>query len=112
CLDRGLFKVLGENLKDGAFRAERLWRYEFDPTTDLVISPFRPEADFLGANNKIRDKLVGALSRRLDFVNVAPGGNMDRLVRQGLKAGRPVRISDRSPQSRTYRELGAEVLQT
>ncbi len=110
CLDRGLFKVLGDDLRDEAFRAARLWRYQFDPSTDLAISPFRPDADFIGVNNKLRDRLVGSLSRRLDFVQVADGGNMLRLARLALKSGRPVRVSDRSINYRSLRSEGAAII--
>jgi len=110
CLDRGLFPALGENLTEEPFRAARLWRYQFDPRTDLVVTPFRPEAKFIGVNNQIRDRLIAGLCRRLDVVEVSPGGNMEKLGRMGLKAGRPVRISDRSVNFRTLREQGAEVL--
>lgn len=112
CLDRGLFKVLGEDLKDEAFRAARLWRYQFDPGTDLVVSPFRPYSDFVGINNRVRDRLVACLSKRLDFVNVAPGGNMERLVRLALGAGRSVRVSDRIIGYREYVSVGANVVKT
>ena len=91
-LDRGLFQVLGKDLRDEAFRAARLWRYEFDPVSDLAVSPFRPEADFIGVNNQVRDRLVASLARRIDFVSVAEGGNMARLARLALKAGRGVRV--------------------
>ena len=110
CLDRGLFKVLGEDLRDEAFRAARLWRYQFDPQTDLVVSPFRPESDFAGINNKIRDKLVGCLSLSLSFVQIAEGGNMEKIAKMALKAGRKVRVSDRSVAYRRFVELGAEVI--
>lgn len=110
CLDRGLFKVLGDNLKDEAFRAARLWRYEFDPKTDLVVSPFRPEADFIGVNNKLRDRLVGCLSMTLSFVQIAEGGNMERIARLALRAGRTVNVSDRSIGYRKFLELGAQIL--
>lgn len=110
CLDRGLFQVLGPDLKDEAFRAARLWRYQFDPSTDLVISPFRPEAGFVGVNNQVRDRLVACLSRRLDFVQVAEGGNMEKLARMALKVGRRVRVSDRSIGYRKLVESGAETL--
>lgn len=110
CLDRGLFKVLGENLKDEAFRAARLWRYEFDPSTDLVVSPFRPHSDFIGINNQVRDRLVASLSRRLDFVTVNEGGNMEKLARLALKCGRPVRISDRSIGYRELVQHGAGII--
>lgn len=107
CLDRGLFKVLGPDLKDEAFRAARLWRYQFDPGTDLAISPFRPDSDFIGINNKIRDRLVASLSHRLDFVNVSEGGGMERLVRLALKAGRPTRVSDSILGYRKFVQEGA-----
>ncbi|MBC8064712.1 MAG: hypothetical protein H7Y17_07770 [Chlorobia bacterium] len=110
CLDRGLIKVLGEDLKDEAFRAARLWRYQFDPHTDLVVSPFRPEADFVGINNKIRDRLVGSLAMTLSFVQIAEGGNMERIARLALRAGRTVRVSDRSVGYRRFAELGAGVI--
>lgn len=110
CLDRGMLQVLGENLRDEAFRAARLWRYEFDPTTDLVVSPFRPEAAFVGVNNQIRDRLVGSLARRIDFVNVAEGGNMAKIAKMALKAGRPVALSDRIIGYRAWVEQGASVI--
>ena len=92
CLDQGLFRVLGDDLKNEAFRAARLWRYEFDPRTDLAISAFRPDAGFIGANNRIRDRLVAALADRIDFVHIAEGGNMARLVAMAIQAGREVRL--------------------
>lgn len=88
CLDRGLFQVLGDDLKNEAFRTARLWRYEFDPQTDLAISPFRPDSGFIGANNRTRDKLVAGLSRRIEFVKVSKGGNMEKLLALAKKAGR------------------------
>lgn len=88
CLDRGLFQVLGDDLKNEAFRAARLWRYEFDPSTDLVVSPFRPEAGFVGVNNQVRDRLVASLAKRIEFVKVSPGGNMDKLQALAEKSGR------------------------
>ncbi|RYG22451.1 hypothetical protein EON82_17045 [bacterium] len=109
-LDRGLFRVLGQNLKDEAFRAARLWRYEFDPGTDLALSPFRPEADFIGANNRVRDRLVASLSKRIDFVNIAEGGNMARLARLGLKAGRKVRVLEGVSGYDELTQAGAEPL--
>jgi DNA processing protein len=110
CLDRGLFKVLGEDLRDEAFRAARLWRYQFDPQTDLVVSPFRPDADFVGVNNQVRDRLVGCLSRRLDFVHMSPGGNMEKIARLALKAKRDVRVSDRIVGCRALVEAGATAI--
>ena len=112
CLDRGLFPALGENLTEEPFRAARLWRYQFDPKTDLVVTPFRPESNYpkKSANNKTRDRLIASLSMRLDFVEVAPGGNMEALARMAIKAGRSVRVSDRSVGYRGLIELGATLV--
>lgn len=112
CLDRGMFKVLGENLRDEAFRAARLWRYEFDPSTDLVVSPFRPDADFVGINNRVRDRLVACLSKRLDFVAINSGGNMEALAKLGIRGGRPVRVSDRILGYQALTKLGATAIPT
>jgi predicted Rossmann fold nucleotide-binding protein DprA/Smf involved in DNA uptake len=110
CLDRGLFETLGDDLSQEPFRAARLWRYEFDAKTDLVISAFRPDAHFVGVNNQIRDKLVACLSLRLDFVEIGAGGNMEKLAKLALKNGRPVRVSDRSIGYRALREAGASLI--
>lgn len=110
CLDKGLFQVLGQNLNQEAFRMARLYRYEFDPKTDLAVSPFRPESDFIGANNRVRDRLVACLANRLDFAYASESGNMDKLIKLALKTERRVRVSDASPNYRQYRELGAEIL--
>lgn len=107
CLDRGLFQALGESLSDEPFRAARLWRYKFDPTTDLAISPCQPEMGFKGLNNQVRDRLIAGLSDRVDLVEVAPGGNMERVGRQAITAGRAVRISDRSIGYRELERAGA-----
>lgn len=111
CLDRGMFQVLGDDLRNEAFRLARLWRYEFDPSTDLVVSPFRPDAGFAGVNNQVRDRLVASLANRIDFVKIDPGGNMQKILNMAIKAARPVRVSDRIPEFRTYRSLGAEVIE-
>lgn len=110
CLDKGLFPVLGHDLSQEAFRSARLYRYQFDAKTDLVVSPFRPESEFIGVNNRLRDKLVACLASRLDFVKVAPGGNMEKLLKLACKAGRPVRVSDRNLDYKQYVALGAEAI--
>lgn len=109
-LDRGLFPALGKNLTEELFPSARLWRFEFDSKTDLVITPFRPNAGFTGVNNKVRDRIIAGMSRRVDFIEVQPGGNMERLARMALKAGRPVRVSDRTLNARRFAESGANVL--
>lgn len=92
CLDRGMYDVLGRDLKSEAFRAARLWRYEFDPRTDLVISPFRPSAGYHGVNNQLRDRLVAGISRRIDIVHLSAGGNMEKLAKLALKCQRRLRV--------------------
>jgi predicted Rossmann fold nucleotide-binding protein DprA/Smf involved in DNA uptake len=110
CVDKGLFDAMGKDLKKEGFSAARLWRYEFDPETDLVVSPFRPDDKYIGANNRVRDLLIACLSHRLDFVNISESGNMQRISRLALKAGRTVRVSDRIVGYRSYLALGASVI--
>lgn len=110
-LDRGMFPVLGDQLKDEPFRAARLWRFQFDPRTDLVVSPFRPMAEFKGVNNQVRDRLIASLSLRLEFIQITPDGNMDKLAKLGIKAGRDVRISDLTLGYRRFWEAGARPLE-
>lgn len=110
CLDRGMFRALGEDLSQEPFRAARLWRYNFDPKTDLAISPFRPKDGPIGVNCKVRDKLVAALSDRIDFIEVSEGGNMEKLARAAIRAGKQVRVSDRADILPRLREAGAEIL--
>lgn len=112
CLDRGLFTALGPELQNDASHESSLWRERFDPKTDLVVSPFRPEAGFVGINNKVRDRLIGCLSRRLLFVQVSEGGNMQGILKMALKAGRKVAVSDRSPNYRSFVGLGASLIPT
>ena len=110
CLDRGLFTALGPNLTDDSMHESALWREKFDPSTDLVVSPFRPDAGFVGVNNQVRDRLVGCLSRRIAFVQISEGGNMEKIAKMALKAGRTVEISDHSPNYRSLAEQGAIVI--
>lgn len=110
CLDRGLFEALGDELRDEPFRAARLWRYQFDPGTDLVVSPFRPEAHYVGVNNQVRDRLVACLSDRLELVHATPGGNMERNARLALKAGRRVQVAESCACSDALFACGAEPL--
>ena len=110
CLDRGLFTALGSELSHDASHEALLWREKFDPKTDLVVSPFRPEAGFVGVNNQVRDRLIGCLSKRLAFVHMSEGGNMDKVAKLALKAGRRVEVSDRIPNYRSWAEQGARVI--
>ncbi len=112
CLDRGLFEALGDTLQEEPFRAARLWRYQFDPHTDLVVSPFRPNGRFVGVNNQIRDRLIGCLAQRMDCVEISPAGNMEKVARLAIRAGRRVRVSDRSIAYRLMEQFGAEIILT
>ena len=89
-LDRGLFVALGSELTEEPFRTARLWRYKFDPETDLVISRNRPFDEYAPSNQKYRDDLLVALSDEIHGVALRPGGNMDKLAKKAEAAGRPV----------------------
>ncbi len=63
-LSGGFCHHLGENLKDEPFRAARLWRYEFDPKTDLVVSRRAPEkAPTFASHNPTVDRMVELIAR-------------------------------------------------
>ena len=107
-LDTGLFSALGDDLKEEPFAAARLWRYEFDPKTDLALTCIHPHRKYHQNSNRIRDRLVASLSIALDFVNVRPNGNMERLAKSAVQAGRQVRINESLPLFETLRKSGAQ----
>ncbi|MBS1712508.1 MAG: hypothetical protein JSS71_12360 [Armatimonadetes bacterium] len=109
-LDTGLFNALGDDLREEPFAAARLWRYKFDPRTDLAVSAVNPYRPFHPSANRIRDRVVGGLSMHLDGIQIKPGGQMDKVLRLGLRAGRVVQISELTPHAETFTALGAEML--
>lgn len=55
----GFYHHLGKDLKEEPFRAARLWRYQFDPSTDLVISRRAPERlPTFALHNPTIDRLI------------------------------------------------------
>lgn len=107
-LDQGMRKVLGPDLKEEAFRMARLWRFQFDPTTDLVVATQPPEGTYHRNSNKVRDRLVAGLSRRLDLIEATGSGNMSSLGKRALTSGRPVRVSHRVHDFERWLEAGAK----
>ncbi|MBL1148646.1 MAG: hypothetical protein D8M53_00350 [Armatimonadetes bacterium] len=91
-LDRGLFSALGPGLTDEPFRAARLWRFQFDPQTDLVVTEHRPHDGFCRGHNARRDAAVVGLADEIVAVQPRAGGNVERLVGQAQDAGRRVRV--------------------
>jgi hypothetical protein len=60
----GFFHHLGEKLKDEPFRAARLWRYAWDPRTDLAISRRAPEKKpTYATHNPTVDRLIAILAK-------------------------------------------------
>lgn len=54
---------LGEDLRSEPFRAARLWRYEFDPMTDLAVSRRHPSnKPTFGTHNPTIDRLIADLA--------------------------------------------------
>lgn len=59
----GFHYHLGAELKDEPFRAARLWRYQFDEKTDLVISRRAPgKKPTFASNNPTVDRLIVRLA--------------------------------------------------
>lgn len=110
-LDQGLFTALGEDLQEEPFAAARLWRYKFDPGTDLAISCLRPNQAYLPSSNQTRDKIVFALSLRIALAHVKPGGNMARLAMAAIRAGRQVEVAPNCAAGTVLIEAGARVRQ-
>lgn len=106
-LDTGLFSALGEDLREEPFAAARLWRYKFDPQTDLAMTAVNPIKTYHRNSNKVRDRLVASMALYLDFCFVKPGGNMHRTAKSALKAGRKVRVIESSPVHDELAQLGA-----
>lgn len=106
-LDSGLFDCLGPELRDEPFAAARLWRFQFDPRTDLAISAVSPRSGYHQNSNRIRDQIVFGLSLQVDIAWCAPGGNMESLAKLALKAGRKVRLNRICPNFAEFEKIGA-----
>lgn len=64
----GFHHHMGKDLKEEPFRAARLWRYQFDPQTDLVISRRAPDRPPTFARfNPTVDRLIEKLVKRNCF---------------------------------------------
>ncbi len=58
-LSGGFYHHLGKDLKQEPFRSARLWRYQFDERTDLVISRRAPDRlPTFAQNNATVDRLI------------------------------------------------------
>ncbi len=95
-LDCGMFDALSEDLDREPFSTARLWRYRFDPQTDLVVSAHRPADHVLGAHNKARDWLVSAVADELVFVEAREGGVMQEIGLHAIANGRKVSVCESS----------------
>ena len=109
-LDTGLFNALGDDLREEPFPAARLWRYKFDPRTDLAISAVNPYRPYHPTANKIRDRIIGGLSMHLDGIEIKPGGNMEKLLKLGIRSGRQVQISELTHHHQSLLDSGAQFL--
>jgi predicted Rossmann fold nucleotide-binding protein DprA/Smf involved in DNA uptake len=102
-LDCGIFTGLKDDLATEPFPTARLWRYNFDAKTDLVISACRPKDRTLGKHNRDRDWLISALADDLLFIQARQGGVMEEIGLQSLQRGRRVWATE-------WPEYGAETL--
>lgn len=108
--DEELFGALGNDLTKEPFSAARLWRHQFDSSTDLALSPILPDHPKHRGTNRKRDLLVAGLSRRIDFAYILAGRNMEALARKAIKSGRIVRVADTFPGSREWVRYGATMI--
>lgn len=89
-LERGLFQAMGDDLERELFAAARLWRYRFDPMTDLVVSFGRPDEGAAKSDPVRRDEVVVGLSQGVFTVQLRKGGNMEKLASRAEERGRKV----------------------
>jgi predicted Rossmann fold nucleotide-binding protein DprA/Smf involved in DNA uptake len=89
-LDRGLLAAFGEDLRRDPVPAARIWGYAFDADRMLALSPFRLRDPWIGANARLRDAIVVALSDVVIAIGVKEGGTMHRLCRQAAGRGQTV----------------------
>lgn len=81
----GFLRHFGSNLKDEPFRAARLWRYQWDPKTDLAISRRAPEKlPTYASHNPTVDRLIALLASK-----TWPGLDVDSLSRLSQRPGGP-----------------------
>ncbi|MBX7135752.1 MAG: hypothetical protein K1X67_24050 [Fimbriimonadaceae bacterium] len=67
CFSGGFHHHLGPDLKEEPFRVARLWRYQFDPQTDLVVSRRAPDRlPTYARHNPTVDRLIQRIVNR-DF---------------------------------------------
>jgi len=60
----GFYHHLGEDLSDEPFRAARLWRYQWDHTTDLAISRRAPEKlPTYASHNPTVDRMIATIAQ-------------------------------------------------
>lgn len=107
-LDTSLDQALGPDLTQEPFRSARLWRYQFDPQTDLALSFVLPGRPYYPTANQRRDQLLVALADRLGFGWLSSGGNMERLAQKALKqACQEVIVGGHLSETRRWIEQGA-----
>jgi len=61
----GFYHHLGPNLKEELFRAAKLWRYEFDAETDLIVSRRAPDKKpTFATRNPTVDRVIACIAKR------------------------------------------------
>lgn len=107
-LDASFYEAHGEHLEEEPFRAARLWRYKFDSTTDLALTWIPPVQTGHRGANATRDRLIAGLAKTIEFIKVAPGGNMETILKSALRTKRTVRVSELDERAAHWESLGAE----
>lgn len=89
-LDRGLIAAFDEDLRRDPVSAARIWGYAFDSDRMLALSPFRLYDPWIGANARLRDAIIVALSEVVIAIGVREGGTMHRLCAEAAARGQTV----------------------
>lgn len=91
-LDRGIMSAFHNGLDWEPVSQARIWNIRFDPKRDLIVSKFRLQDAWIGANGMERDRMVFALADVVIAVEVRPGGVMEKECLHAHKKGREVYV--------------------
>jgi hypothetical protein len=81
-LDRGLLTAFSGDLTRDLFPAARIWSPNFDPRTDLALSPFLLTGPSIAHRNRTRDALIFALADTIVAGCIRPNGQMEHQLNQ------------------------------
>ncbi|MDO8587521.1 MAG: DNA-processing protein DprA [Armatimonadota bacterium] len=113
-LDRGIISAFHGLLDWQPVTMARIWDPQFDPERDLVVSQFRLGDHWIGANSRLRDRMVFGLADVVIACEVRSGGVMEKECLFARERGRELLIcsygEDDPAGNRALRQVGCQPL--